>query len=102
MKAGVSMTGPGTPDTSIDIYVAALTPEEKKAMHDLIMHREKTKKTWPELRDSYQRTADQIILFSMRGDLEKDIQRIDILSNFETKYGDISKYFANGANGSSH
>jgi hypothetical protein len=93
------MEGQQKPSESIDTYVASLTPEEKKAMSILFEERIRLKKTWEELRQDYQRTAEQMVLFSqLHADLYRDIERIERLSGLEQQYGDISKYF-NGRNG---
>ena len=96
MITGVGMQSHEKPEISIDIYVAQLTPEDKKAMARLLEERTRLKTTWPDLRMQYARLVDELPLFSMSGEFRKDVSRIDTLAQLEQQYGDINKYFANG------
>ena len=88
------------PNECIEDYVARLTLDEKQAHLRLIEDRNKHD-SWDKVRTTYQQLVnDAPLCSSLRENFKISLERIDTLQEFESRYGDLNKYFKNGYPGS--
>ena len=85
------------PDNGIQTYVRALPQDEKKAMRELFIVRDRLKMGWDKMQALYCSKLTEPSLFTgMQSAMQADVDRIVVLQKLEAKYGDIRHYFANG------
>jgi hypothetical protein len=84
---------PVLPESSLDDFLLEISGDDRRALARLIMERNKAKSTWSQMLVKYAQIVQEAPLFSLSGDVAKDVDRIQRLQNVERLYGPLDTYF---------